>query len=260
MEENKKVIIAGAGVLILLAVVVVVYLVFFRGGGEPSPEEVLPVEQLAEASETETAPEEAPGEVDLIEIEPGESDELMRELVGTLSANPDLARWLVTDNLVRRFVAAVDNIAHGQSPRAHMDFLRIPDEFAAIVEDGALILDPRSYRRYNPVVEAFDSVEVAGAVDLYRRLTPVLQEAYVDLGYPDASFHATLLRAIDELLEVPVVQGDIILEEKLRSYALADPRLEEMSQAQKHLFRMGPRNVGRVQSKLRALKSLLNGS
>ena len=257
MEEKNKVIIAGASFLILLAVIVVVYLVFFRGGDEPVPEAVPPVEQSGEAAEPEAAPEETPEDVDLIEVELGESDGLVRELVGALSANPDLARWLMSENLIRRFVAAVDNIANGLSPRAHMDFLRIPDEFSAIEEDGALIVDPRSYRRYNAVVEVLDSVEAEGAVGLYRRMTPVIQAAYADLGYPETSFHVTLLRAIDELLEVPVVEGDIILEEKLRSYALADPGLEEMSQAQKHLFRMGPRNVERVQNKLRALKSLL---
>lgn len=261
MEENKKVIVAGACFLILLAVIVVVYLVFFRGGGEPAPEAVSSMEQSAETAEQDPVP---PGEsqeaVDQIEVELGQSDELVRELVGTLSADPDLARWLLTENLVRRFVAAVDNIANGQSPRSHLGFLQIPDKFSAIEEDGALILDPRSYRRYNTVAEVFDSVEAEGAVGLYRRMTSVFQEAYADLGYPEASFHTTLLHAIDELLEVPVMQGDVILEEKLRSYALADSRLEEMSQAQKHLFRMGPRNVERIQSKLRLLKSRLGDS
>ena len=48
-----------------------------------------------------------------------------------------------------------------------------------------------------------------------------------------------------------------MLEEKIKSFAMADEKLESMSQAQKHLFRMGPQNVRAIQSKLRELKALL---
>jgi len=37
-----------------------------------------------------------------------------------------------------------------------------------------------------------------------------------------------------------------------------DPKLEELSPAQKNLLRMGPRNVARIQAKLRALLAALD--
>jgi hypothetical protein len=83
-----------------------------------------------------------------------------------------------------------------------------------------------------------------------------MQEAYKDLGYPDTDFDTTLIRAIVEMLQVPVVK-DILLEKKVVSYAMVDPELEGLSQAQKHLLRMGPENILRIQSKLRDLAQAL---
>jgi hypothetical protein len=50
-----------------------------------------------------------------------------------------------------------------------------------------------------------------------------------------------------------VVEGPIVLEKKIMSYALADPKLEELDAAQKHLLRMGPENLQLIQAKLREL-------
>jgi hypothetical protein len=93
-------------------------------------------------------------------------------------------------------------------------------------------------------------LDTRGTVRLYKQLKPVIQEAYKDLGYPDTDFEDTLTKAIVELLKVPVVK-DVLLEKKIISYAMVDPELESLSQAQKHLLRMGPENILRIQSKLR---------
>jgi hypothetical protein len=255
MEEKKKVILAGASILIVIALVVAAYLLFFRDGtpAETEPPESDPV--VAEQTADETLPEEAPEPSEVLDVSLDESDELIREMVAGLSTHPELARWLMTDDLIRRFVAAVDNIASGESPRSHMGFLQFPDKFSVIEKDGVLYMDPAGYARYDAVAAVFASLPVPESMDLYRRLAPVIQEAYSNLGYPGVDFDTTLMRAIEELLEVPVVNEDVVLEEKLRSYGMADARLEGMSQAQKHLFRMGPRNVGRIKTKLRELRS-----
>ncbi len=73
------------------------------------------------------------------------------------------------------------------------------------------------------------------------------------MGYPEEDFDKTLDEAIVELLKVPVVKGEILLESKVISYAMADPKLEDLSEAQKHLLRMGPENVRKIQAKLREI-------
>jgi len=73
------------------------------------------------------------------------------------------------------------------------------------------------------------------------------------LGFLTRNFDQTMKKAILELLEVPVVEGDVRLEKKIKSYAYADPKREGLSEAQKSLLRMGPANVGAIQIKLREM-------
>lgn len=240
-------------VVLLLAALGAGYFLFLRGGGERAVEEPTPpVGEAPPEPPPELPPE--PEEEEAIELPPlPDSDPLVRGLVGELSSHPQLASWLVGERLIRRFVAAVDNVALGESPRKHLRNLAPKEPFRAAERGESLLVDPASYGRYDLAATVFTSLDTEGTVRLYRRLEPLVDEAYRDLGYPDAEFDRTLQRAIAHLLETPIVQGEIALEEKVVSYAFADPRLEELSAAQKQLLRMGPGNVRRVQAKLREL-------
>ncbi len=66
-----------------------------------------------------------------------------------------------------------------------------------------------------------------------------------------------LERAIVELLEVPVVDGNVALAPHGTVYAFEDEELQAMTAAQKQLPRMGPQHVRAVQAKLRDIASAL---
>ena len=257
MEENKKVLIAGLGFAVLVILVLAIYYFFIREKPPEMPEQPEIVEEAVVPSETEEIVEKPQEVTEQIQINLDESDEPMRDLAANLSSRPELAQWLLTEDLVRKFVAAVDNIANGQSPRNQIGFFKPDKEFESVEGGGEFFLDPASYARYSVVAEVFTSLDSEGSVKLFRRSYTIIQEAYRDLGYPSGNFQKTLLQAIDELLQVPIAQKDIRLEKKLLSYALADPQLESLSQAQKHLFRMGPQNILRIQLKLKEFKTLL---
>lgn len=254
MEEKKKVILAGMIFIVLLAIGVGVYYFFIY----QKPEQPAGIgENVQEQSVAEGEKLEQEEEIKPIEVELNESDELVRELAKDLSSNPRLAMWLMSKDLIRKFVAAVDNIAQGHSPRPQIDFFKPEDDFEFIEESGEYFLDPDSYKRYDLVAEVFTSLDTKGCVTLYRKLTPALQEAYQELGYPDAKFEDTLRKAINELLKVPVVEKNINLEKKVITYMMVDPELENLSSAQKHLLRMGPDNVRSIQAKLREMSRAL---
>jgi len=257
MEESKKVKIAAISFILLVAAALIIYFVFIRNSGS-SPPDIL--EAVAQDVTDEPVEEPASLESDTVEaisVAVDESDGLVRDLVGKLSSHPELARWLVTQDVIRKYVAAVDNIANGHSPRQQIDFFKTKGEFSVKEGNSGFSVDTTAYARYNIVADVFSSLDANGTAQLYRQLSLPIQEAYKDLGYPEGKFHSTFMRAIDELLAVPVVEGDVMLEEKLKSFAMADEKLESMSQAQKHLFRMGPQNVRTIQSKLREFKALL---
>ena len=188
------------------------------------------------------------------------SDAAVRELVALLSSSPRLATWLANDELVRRFTVAVVNLAEGSSPSRHVPFMGPASEFEGYSADDRMLVDPHSFARYDPIAEVFEAVDTEGAVQLYRNLYPLMDEAYRDLGYPSGGFDEALLRAFRELLATPVPAGEIELVPKVASFEYADVGLESLSAACKQLLRMGPRNTVRIQAKLRELGGALGYS
>jgi hypothetical protein len=254
MEEKKKVVLAGAIFIVLLAIGVAVYYFFFY----QKPEQPSVMGETAQEQPVSEGEKLEPGEmIEPLDVDLDQSDGLVRQLAKELSSNPKLAAWLMSRDLIRKFVAGVDNIAHGNSPRPQIDFFKPEGDFEVIEESGRYYVDPDSYKRYDPVAEVFASLDTPGSVTLYRKLTPPLQEAYRELGYPDAKFDDVLRSAINELLKVPVVEKKIEVEKKVITYIMVDPQLESLSPAQKHLLRMGPENVQRIQAKLMEMSRAL---
>ena len=251
MDERQKIIRAALVVLFVLIVVGAAYY-FFIAGRSKSPE----AEGIALPGR-KTAGEEAAGKegaaVPTLSVGLDASDDAVRGLTAELSSNPVFGQWLKSKDLLRRFAAAVDNIAGGQSPRVQFDFFVPAGEFKVVSRGGRLTLDPAGYERYNTIADVFDSMSASGCARVYASVKPLVQQAYRELGYPNQDFHQTLLRAVIEILKTPVVDDPIIVEKGITTYLMVDPKLEELSPAQKHLLRMGPENLQLIQVKLREI-------
>ena len=88
----------------------------------------------------------------------------------------------------------------------------------------------------------------------YRRFYPLIQEAFAQLGYPDAYFNDRLIAVIDHLLATPEPREPVQLVQPHVLYEFADPALEALSSGQKLLLRMGSDNAARVKSVLEELR------
>lgn len=213
------------------------------------------------ARDTPTARAEPPESAeDLPALEA--SDELVRRLAAQLSSRPRLAEWLATDQLIRRFVGAVVRVAAGNSPREPLGFMEPEGDFRVQEEAGdtaVAVVDPESFDRYDPPAATFASLDTEGTAELYRRLHPLFVEAYEELGFQEPPFDEMMALAVENLLTVPVPDGPMeLVPTGGTDWAYRDPRLEELRPAQKHLLRMGPENIRRVQSKLRELAEALD--
>jgi hypothetical protein len=191
------------------------------------------------------------------ELEPAEDDTLIRSLVAEASSHPALTEWLVTDDLLHRFVRAAYAVAGGLSPRDELDFMRPDGLFLVTERDGRMVVAPSTYHRYDLPVEVLASLDPAGTAGLYRRLKPRLDATLADVAWYRDDFDALLLEAIDHLLEVRPPEDAVEVERRVLTYAYADDRLEGLTDAQRHLLRMGRRNVVAVQSSLRTLRGAL---
>jgi hypothetical protein len=240
----------AAGALVVLLLALAVFWWSRRSGS--IPQQVDAPAQGRPAERPGTPVLGGPGEA--IEIPPlEESDSLVRQLVSRLSEHPAVAAWLTTDGLIRNATVVVHNVAAGQTPAARLRRLAPQDAFTVSDEGRQTIVDSGSYARYDWLADGVASLDTDGTARLYGTLKPRVEEAYAELGAPEARFDATLERALIVLLETPVVEGDPALVTRGALYAYADPRLEGLSPAQKQLLRTGPRNTRLVQAKLREI-------
>ncbi|MGZ5425119.1 MAG: DUF3014 domain-containing protein [Candidatus Aminicenantales bacterium] len=255
-EERRKIWGLAVAILAILAVIAVLYYFFFMK--KPEAPAAAPAAESALPAESEKAPA-APGLEPLAfpAVPLAASDETVRQFAAAMSVNPEFAKWILTKDLIRTFVVSVDNVANGLSPKTHIDFFSPEGGFRISRSKGGTLVDPATYTRYAPVVGVIQSIDATAAVRLYRAVEPLLQDAYNELGYPGVDFDDTLVRAMSELLETPVVDGPIGLEQKVLSYAMTDETLEALSPAQKQLLRMGPKGVQAAHDKIRQVAALL---
>jgi Protein of unknown function (DUF3014) len=189
------------------------------------------------------------------------SDAVVRDLAKAISNHPLYALWLAQKELIRTFAAVVMNVAEGESPRAHLGFLAPRGAFLVVERrSGRLLLDPASYARYDAIGETAATLDPEQCARVYRLLEPLFESAYRELGHPEGGFLKALQPALGKLLEVPILEGEIPLvrvEKAVVLYEFFDEKAEALSIPQKHLLRMGPRNVARIQDKVRGLAQAL---
>ena len=234
----------------LLAVVGIGAVAYFVYGRRPAPAPSTPAAKAVEATEVPVRP--LGGTAERVAVPPlDESDAVVRDLVRKITSHPAARAWLATNGLIRNFTVAVTNVSEGLTPATHLRALRPGSSFKVLQRDNRLVIDPKSYERYDGIAAAAASIDAAGAARLYATLKPRIQEAYGQLGMPPDAFDGALERAIVALLRVPVIDGPVRVEPKGIGYRYADPDLEGLTAAQKHLLRTGPRNVRLIQGALR---------
>ena len=259
MPTYQKIVWAGLAVAVV-AILVLSYFLFLVPEKEKQALAIPETSSLAG-----TVPEASPGageDVDPaivpLDLVLDESDAAVRDLVAATAIPVAMKGWLQQKEIVRTVVAVVDNIAQGQSPAALLPFLAPQGKFLAGEKDGIVYIDPKSYRRYDLLVNTIMAVPDNAWVTWYKTLRPTLEKAFGELGYPGITFAQRLQQAVEQLTRVPAFAEKIALEKKVLSYAFVNANLEALNPAQKHLLRLGPDHAARIQTKLRRLAALLN--
>jgi len=174
-------------------------------------------------------------------------DPYLRALLGALSARPELAAWLATDDLIYQMAWTVDRVSRGASPSSELKAIAPEAELTTERAGRRQRLTQASFQRYDGVAETIASMDPAAVATAYRTIRRRLNEAYRSLGQTESSVDVAVQQALDVLIATPVPDGPIeVVEGKGATWRFADPQLEALHPAQKHLVRMGPRNASRV--------------
>ncbi len=238
----------------------------------PAEEPVTEAPEPAVEESTEPAhplPEPAPVAAERPELRPlpplDESDEYFGMALTDLFGKT-LEEQLVDSHLIERFVATVDNLPREKLADRIKPLDAVEGQFAVEQQgDGAeandrYTINPANYERYDALVAMVANTGTQDMAELYRRFYPLLQNAYADLGYPDAYFNDRVVEVIDHLLATPEIDGPVELVRPHVLYEYANPELEQLSSGQKALIRIGPENAAVVKEKLREFRALITAT
>lgn len=252
-------VVAGRWLLGLLAAIAVAVGIYFwvqRGPEEPAQQTTAPV---AGGGEETPAPVEHPVETPAEAPLPALDESDAEAVAGFAPLFPEgrFEQLFAGEDLIRRITVTVDNLPRQKVAMRLRPVRPMPDEFVASGAEMAPVLDESNFARYRSYVAVLEAVDGTRAAVVYRRLYPLFQEAYEELGHPSAYFNDRVIDVIDHLLEAPEVRGPIPLVRPNVLYEFADPGLEARSAGQKFLIRMGPENAVKVKAWLRAFRAEL---
>jgi len=184
----------------------------------------------------------------------GESDATAANTLTGLVGERRATDWFATSDLVRRVVVTVDNLPRSKVALRLRPVVPVTPPFSPSGTEDSPELGATNFARYEPYVALLEEVDLDRAAAAYKRLYPLFQQAYEELGNADAYFNDRLVAVIDHLLEAPEVSAPIALTRPNVLYEFADPALEARSAGQKTLIRMGPANAARTKAVLRAFR------
>lgn len=195
-----------------------------------------------------------------VELPPlDQMDPFIRGLLGALSARPELARYLATDDLVRHLAVTIDRVSRGVSPAGELGMIAPAQSYVVVNRQGRAFVDPAGYRRYDGIAATITSLDMGAVATAYRTIQPRLNEAYRTVARPGGDIDRAVADGLALLLATPIPPESAALRfGDGPNYVYEDPMLEGLQPAQKHLLRMGPEHARAVKAKLEELRTALD--
>lgn len=181
---------------------------------------------------------------------------IVAAMPGVIGSGVSLMTYIDPRNVIRNFVATVDNLPRKTLPPQRV-YKPASGSFGTAIGGNGLVMSETNALRYAAHVKLIEKANVEALVALYARYYPLFQQAYRDLGYPNGYFNDRLVEAIDSLLATPEVKGPIKVVQPKIFYEFADPALEQLPAGQKLMLRIGRDHAEIVRKRLREIRALV---
>ena len=185
------------------------------------------------------------------------SDALMLAALQTLWSGGGIASFLEPRDLVRNFVATVDNLPRRALPAQKFPVRPAAGSFGTASAGNGLVIGESNSLRYVPYVRLLDTVDAQAMVALYVRNYPLFQQAYRELGFPNGHFNDRLVESMDMMIATPEAPTALKVVQPKIFYEFADRDLELLPAGQKLMLRIGRDNAASVKKRLREIRALL---
>jgi hypothetical protein len=221
-----------------------------------TPEAVIP-----EAVESEPEPEPEPQASSVSTPPPlpklDNSDDFIRERLLLITNKTEFAKWLKTDDLLRRTASYADGLSNGVLLSKIFPLSAPEGRFSTHSSDGTIWLNAGNYERYDRTINTLISLPMDSMAKMFHFARPLLENAFSEMGYNPRQMDGIILQAIDMILATPIVAEPIRLSRDSVVYKFSDPALESLLPLQKQLLRTGPENTKRIQQQAKALRDAL---
>jgi hypothetical protein len=185
------------------------------------------------------------------------SDATLLAALQTLVGGGGLNSLVDSRDLVRNFVATVDNLPRRALPPQKLPTRPVSGSFGTAVAGNGLVIGESNALRYVPYVKVLQSADLAGLVALYAQNYPLFQQAYRELGFPNGYFNDRFVEALDVMIAAPESSTPLKVVQPKIFYEFADRDLEQLPAGQKLMLRMGRDNAVVVKTRLRELRALV---
>ena len=187
-----------------------------------------------------------------------QSDEYLKLALTEVLGSRTVADMLAERELIAKIVATVDNLPRDHVAERIRPITGLAGTFdTEAISNNEFTISADSYRRYDVLVDLISNVDLNELTELYGRFYPLFQNAYNDLGYPNAYFNDRLVAVIDHLLATPQVLDPVKVVRPHVLYEFADMDLESLSSGQKLLIRLGSEHAARIKTILTELRLLI---
>lgn len=186
------------------------------------------------------------------------SDSFVLENLRGLQNGMQLVALLRSEQLIRSFVVLVDNVSRDSFPQTGLPYQGMSEEMQVrSLDDNLFVMEQAAHGRFDSIIDTFVAVDTTAAIAIYRLLSPLMQQAYAELGYGDSDFDVVLRRALRNVLDMEPPSGPYQLVKPSVMYLYADAAIENLSTVEKQLVRLGPDNTQKLKQKLRAFLGAL---
>jgi len=223
---------------------------------EPEVEVIQPVSSAP--TSTPVAPvSSAVATFELEELTDEEVDPAAIESLQDFSNEELITSILLQEDILRSSIVFIDNFSRGTLLTKFSPVKSPKQSFTVKEIDGDVYLDPASYERYNTYTAYIDSIDASRFIENYKKMKPSIDDSYAQVSRPDVNFNDTLEKAIEMVLDTPIINEPIRLESPSVMYVFSDSKLESLSSPQKLMLRVGPKNLAIIQAKLTAIQAEL---
>ena len=165
------------------------------------------------------------------------SDVVAKDAIATILNSDAYVRFLVPDGIIRHIVATIDNLPRNKVAVQILPIKVLPGSLTTASTPRGMSIGSANADRYTAYVDAAEAIDTKRLAGFYVRLYPLLQQAYVELGYPHGYFNDRLINVIDHLLAAPEPRAPIYVSQPKVMLEFVDPELEGLSAGQKILVK-----------------------